>query len=105
MSLNTTSSNYLVKAPVERRYYSMDFSALLSTSEIISSITSITSEKRGVGTSDLLIDGTGISSDGKSIEMFIGSGTDFQTYRIEVQIMTSDSNILQGDGLLKVSDK
>lgn len=102
MSTTTTSSNYLVKAPSERRYYSMDFSALMGTSETISSISSITSEKRGGGVSDLLIDSTGIN--GKTVEMYIGGGTDFQTYRIEVLIQTP-SQILQGDGLLKITDK
>jgi len=101
--LNTSAPQLLVKAPAERRYYSMDFSALMDSDETIISINSITSEKRGGDISNLLIDGTGIN--GQTVEMYISSGTDYSTYRVEVQITTSDSNILQGDGLLKVSDK
>ena len=101
--LNTSAPQFLVKAPAERRYYSMDFSALMSSTETITEINTITSEKRSGGISDLLIDGTGIN--GQTVEMYIGGGSNFLTYRVEVQITTSDSNILQGDGLLKVSDK
>lgn len=100
--LNTSAPNILCKAPSERRYYSMDFSNLMSDNETIDSIVSVTSEKRGGGVSDLLIDSTGINS--KVVEMYIGSGSDYSTYRIEVLIDTSIQR-LQGDGLLKVSDK
>lgn len=101
----TTAPELLVKAPLERRYYSMDFSNLMATSETITEINSLTSEKRGGGNSDLLIDDTGISSDGKSVEMYIASGLDFQTYRVEVLVTTSSPQILQGDGMIKISDK
>jgi hypothetical protein len=80
----------------------MDFSALMATSETITSIDSVTSEKRGGGVSDLLIDSTGIN--GKTVEMYIGGGTDYETYRIEI-LITTPNQILQGDGLLKITDK
>lgn len=101
--MTTTSSNYLIKAPSERRYYTMDFSNLMDTSETITGIRSIVSEKRGGGVSDLTIEDSGIV--GQTIGMWIGSGTNYQTYRVEVEIGTSTTAILQGDGLLKVTDK
>jgi len=101
---STCAPQFLIKAPSERRYYSMDFSNLLNTSESITSIVSITSEKRGGGVTDLLIDDSGISSDGKSIEMYIAGGVDFSVYRIEVRVGTP-SQLLEGDGLLKITDK
>lgn len=104
MPQTTTSSNYLCKSPAERRYYSMDFSALMADAETITSIISVESEQRGGGVSDLAIDDTGIGSDNRSVEMYIASGTDFQTYRIEVLVDTSLQR-LQGDGLLKITDK
>jgi hypothetical protein len=81
----------------------MDFSALMEESETITEITSITSETRGGGTSDLLIDDSQIN--GQTVEMYIAGGTDYKVYRIEVLIATSKPEILQGDGLLKITDK
>jgi hypothetical protein len=101
--LTTSAPEYLVKAPSERRYYTMDFSNLMDTGETITRIDSITSEKRGGATSDLLIADSGIVD--QTVGMWIQNGTNFQTYRVEVQISTSAGQVLQGDGLLKVSDK
>lgn len=101
--INTSAPEYLIKAPSERRYYTMDFSNLMTTEETITLIDSITSEKRGGGISDLLIADSGIV--GQTVGMWIQNGTDFQTYRVEVQITTSAGQVLQGDGLLRVSDK
>lgn len=99
----TTAPQYLVKAPSERRYYTMNFANLMSTSETISTIRSITSEKRGGGISELTISDSGIV--GQTVGMWIESGSNFQTYRVEVEISTSLGQILQGDGLLRVTDK
>ena len=101
--MSTSAPEHLIKAPSERRYYSMDFSNLMSSSEIISLIRLITSEKRGGGLSDLTISDSGII--GQTVGMWIESGTDYLTYRVEVEVQTSLGQILQGDGLLKVTDK
>jgi hypothetical protein len=103
--VSTTAPELLCKSPLERRYYGMDFSNLMSDDETITEILSITSEKRGGGESDLLIDSTGIGDDNKSVEMYIASGTDFLTYRVEVYAKTSENQYLQGDGQLRVTDK
>jgi len=55
------------------------------------------------GVSDLTITGETIS--GSKIEMFIEGGTSGLTYRIEITINTNASQILQGDGILFVSDR
>lgn len=93
----------LEKTPTEREYFTMNFNNWLDTNESISGILAITSEKRGGGISDLVISESGIS-DG-IVYMWIESGTQFQTYRIEVRAQLSTSRIVEGDGLLKVTDK
>jgi len=101
--INTSAPEYLIKAPSERRYYTMDFSNLMASSETLTLIDSITSEKRGGGVSDLLIADSGIIS--QTVGMWIQGGSQFQTYRVEVQVVTSAGQVLQGDGMLRVSDK
>jgi len=92
------------KQEYERIYVSMDFSNVLAGTKTIASIDSISSEKRGGGTSDLLIDSEVISSDGKSVEFFVGGGTKFYVYRVEVRIVDSVGQNLEGDGLMEVTD-
>jgi hypothetical protein len=81
----------------------MEFAALLSSGEIITSIASVTSEEIDGGVSDLTI--TGETINGSKIEMYIEGGTSGLTYRIEITINTNASQILQGDGILYVSDR
>ena len=81
----------------------MQFSALLSAGEVITTISSITSEQVNGDSSDLTISGQNIN--GSKVEMFIEGGTSGKTYRVEVTVNTNGSQILQGDGILYVSDK
>ena len=97
-----TAPQILEKQPSETRTYSMLFNNLLATGETISSITSVTSELRGGGTSDLTISGETIS--GTAINFSIAGGTHGKVYRIEVKVVTSASETLEGDGILSVSD-
>jgi hypothetical protein len=101
--MSITANQRLCKQPVEKRKFSMDFSALLSSAEILTSITSVTSEEINGGVSDLTI--TGQTINGTKVEMFIESGTSGITYRVEVTVTTNGSQILQGDGILFVSDR
>jgi len=94
---NITAKQRLCKQPAEKRKFSMDFSQLLATSEIL------TSEKIDGSASDLTITGTTIN--GNKVEMFIEDGTTGNTYRVEVTVNTNGSQILQGDGILYVSDR
>jgi len=113
---NITAKQRLCKQPAEKRKFSMDFSQLLATSEILTSISSVTSEKIDGSASDLTItekiDGsasdltiTGTTINGNKVEMFIEDGTTGNTYRVEVTVNTNGSQILQGDGILYVSDR
>jgi hypothetical protein len=87
----------------EKIYARMDFSNVLGT-KTISSIDSILHSKRGGGVSDLIIDSEVISNDGKSVEFFVGGGTKFYTYRVEILVYDSAGQHLEGDGLLEVLD-
>jgi hypothetical protein len=92
----------LCKQAAEKRQYAMNFANLMATAETISSISSVTSELRGEGTTDLTISSTAIS--GQTVVMWIAGGTKAHAYRIEVIITTSGGQILEGDGILKVSN-
>ena len=100
---NITAKQRLCKQPAEKRKFSMEFAQLLADSEVITSIASVTSETINGGSSDLTITGTTIN--GSKIEMFIEDGTSGQTYRVEITVNTNGSQILQGDGILYVSDR
>ena len=102
-----TANQRLCKQPTETRKFEMDFSSVLSTSENISSIVSINSEKVGGYTSDLVIGSTGLVSATPTgtVEMYIESGTLGSTYRIEVLVNTDASQVLEGDGILYVTDQ
>lgn len=101
--MSITSKQRLCKQPAEKRKFSMNFSQLLATSEIITSIDSVVSETIDGDTSDLTI--TSPTINGSNIEMFIEGGTSGKSYRVEVTVNTNGSQILQGDGILYVSDR
>lgn len=98
-----TAPEKLEKQPSETRTYTMDFSGLMTSLETISSITTVTSELRGGGTSDLTIASENISA--QTVTMSISGGTSGYVYRVEVIIVTSTSQIIEGDGMLFVTDK
>jgi hypothetical protein len=103
--MGATADQRLCKQPAETRKFTMDFANVLSTGEVISAISGISSEKVGGYTSDLSITSSGISSDSKSVTMFIASGTVSSTYRVEVLVNTDASQVLEGDGILYVTDQ
>jgi hypothetical protein len=43
--------------------------------------------------------------DGNKIEFWVSGGTDGTSYRLEVSITTSAEQILEGDGILRVTDR
>jgi len=102
-----TANQRLCKQPNEVRKFEMDFTSVLSSSENISGITSVTSEKVGGYTTDLVIGSTGLVSATPTgtVEMYIESGTLGSTYRIEVLVTTDASQTLEGDGILYVTDQ
>ena len=101
--MSTEALELISKQEWEVIHVSMDFSNVLSGSKVITSIDSIGSKKRGGGESDLDTDSEVISTDGKSVEFYVGGGTKFYTYRIEVRVY-ADTERFEGDGLLEVVD-
>ena len=88
----------------------MEFNNLLDTSETISTITSVASEKIDGSTSDLTITSSGIesstvSSKNSLVIFWVAGGTTGNTYKLEVLAVTSSSAILEGDGILYVTDR
>tara|TARA_R110001599_G_scaffold323971_1_gene535653 strand:- start:198 stop:524 length:327 start_codon:yes stop_codon:yes gene_type:complete len=100
----------LCKQPAEARKYGVEFNNLLGSSETVTSITSINSEKIGGGSSDLTISTSGIESSPTSsknslVTFWLAGGTTGQTYKIETLIGTSDGATLEGDSILFVTDR
>ena len=104
------SNQRLVKQPSETRKFGMEFNNLLGTSETITTITSVASEKIDGSTSDLTITSSGIesstvSSKNSLVIFWVAGGTTGNTYKLEVLAVTSSSAILEGDGILYVTDR
>jgi hypothetical protein len=99
-----TANQRLCKQPTEKRKFTMDFTNILGTGESITQITSVSSEKEGGYLTDLSITTTGIVTGSKKCDMFIESGTLGNTYRVEVLVTTDASQILEGDGILFITD-
>ena len=102
-----TANQRLCKQPSEVRKFEMDFTSVLGSSENISAIQSINSEKVGGYTTDLVIGSTGLVSAPPTgtVQMYIESGTLGSTYRIEVLVTTDASQTLEGDGILYITDQ
>ena len=104
------SNERLVKQPTETRKFGMEFNNLLGTCETVSSITSVVSEKIDGSTTDLTITSSGIetstvSSKNSLVTFWVAGGTTGNTYKIEVLVATSSSAVLEGDGILFVTDR
>jgi len=104
------SNQRLVKQPAETRKFGMEFNNLLETSETVSGITSVAAEKIDGTSSDLTISTTGIetstvSSKNSLVTFWVAGGTTGNTYKLEILVNTSSSAILEGDGILYVTDR
>ena len=102
--MSVTANQRLCKQPAEKRQFTMDFTNILGTEELITQITTVSSEKEGGYLTDLSITSTGIATGSKKVTMFIESGTLGNTYRIETLVTTDASQILEGDGILFIRD-
>ena len=101
--MGVTAPQHLLKQPSETRTYAMDFANLMSASEFISTVSIVGSGTRCEDTSSLTI--TDIATSGlQAMKMTIAGGTNAQAYRIEVKVTTSNSQILEGDGILQIKD-
>ena len=108
--MGVIANERLCKQPAEQKKFSIEFNNLLATSEIISSISSVSSEKIDGTVSDLTIATTAIetsssSSKNSMITFWVSGGTTGNTYKIEAVVVTSDSATLEGDGILFVTDR
>lgn len=108
--MGVIANERLCKQPAEERKFSIEFNNLLATSETVSSISSISSEKIDGTTSDLTIATTGIETSASSsknsiVTFWVSGGTTGNTYKIEAVVGTSDSATLEGDGILFVTDR
>lgn len=97
------ANELLLKDPDEKRFYSLDFSALMASDETISTISEFSSLVIGGETSDLTLTSSAIS--GQTVTFWVASGTNAKTYRIKVKITTSAGQILVGYGTLKVTNR
>lgn len=104
MSYAVTSPDVLVKQPSEIRHYTMDFSNLLGTGETLSSIASSAIELRGGGTSDISLTDVEINAAATGVTFWASGGTDNTTHRITIIVVTSESQTIEGDGILAVKD-
>lgn len=91
-----TSKTIINKQPSEKLLLGMDFSATLSSTDVLSTPT-ITVDIAG-----LTIDT--ITIVGQKVNFFVSGGVDGQNYRINVVVNVSTGEILEGDGILKVRD-
>jgi len=87
------------KQPSESRLYSMDFSPNLAESETLSSVTTVTGAPTG-----LTIGTAAVDSTTKKAQFRVSAGTAGQSYKITVVVLSSASNILEGEGILVVRD-
>ena len=103
--MGLTANQRLCKQPTESRLFTMDFTSVLGSSEGVSSISGISSQKVGGYATDLSITNSGISSDTKKVNMYIASGSNGTTYRVEVLVNTDAGQVLEGDGILYITDR
>jgi hypothetical protein len=85
-----------VKAPVETKQYSIDYSVWLNTGETISSVSYLI-----IPTGTLAVAGSLIAADNKSISFFVSGGDDGVTYELLV-IVTTSSGQTKEDAVLFV---
>lgn len=97
-----TAPQLLTKQPGETKKFSMDFTNWIDTTVTLSDPV-ITSEMIGGSTSDLTISSTTVA--GKLIVFLIAGGTNAKHYNIQVTVTTSDGEVLQGDGMLRVINR
>ena len=95
--METLATERLTEQPSESRLYSMDFAALLIGDEVLSSVTSVTSDPAG------LTIGTPTNTT-TTVSVRLSGGTVNTVYRVEFIVVTDGSNTLESDGELMVHD-
>lgn len=87
----------LKKQPSESRLYTMDFSANLTTSETLASVTSVTADVSG------LTIGTPVLGS-RSAQVRISGGTADVVYKVTWIVVTSAGNTLEAEGYLRIEN-
>lgn len=87
----------LKKQPSESRLYTMDFSANLTTSETLASITSVTADIVGLSLGVPVLGS-------RSAQVRISGGTADVMYKITWVVVTSAGNTLEAEGYLLVEN-
>ena len=93
----TLATNILEKQPSETRLMTMDFSASMSSGEIVSSLDSTTTTPVGVTFGTVTL-GT------KSVSVLISGGTDKKKYKIQFIVTTSLGQVLENEGYLQIKE-
>jgi len=99
-----TAPEKIFKQPGETLTLGMDFSNRLTTGETLTGTPTITVVFEGTGLAgDVTATGEVIAGD--NVTAKYAAGADGQMYRIQITVSTSNSNVLIGDGILRVEDK
>lgn len=93
--MSLTSKTVIEKQSGETLNLSMDFTNYVASSDVTLSSPSVSSNPSG-----LTISTPSVS--GKSVNFTVSGGTNGINYRLEVTVNVSDSEILIGDGILKI---
>lgn len=100
MSKSVIAPERLTKQPAESRSYSMDFAALLASGETLTGTPTLAHTP--VTVPDLTLTVPTIS--GTTVTFRAASGLVDTVYHVEVLIVTSAANTLEGDGILHCRD-
>ena len=101
MSIKVLAPERLVKQPGESRSYAMDFANLLATGETLSAVVG-SAAVSPVTVPPLTITGEAVTTTTATFRA--ASGLVDTVYHIEIQVTTSGSNTIEGDGILHCKD-
>lgn len=93
--MSSLAPEILLKTPAETLTVHFDFSAHMTSAELVDSITSMTTAPSG-----LTIGNTYIS--GQRVQVKVSGGTLYTTYLLTAKVLTNLSNVLEGTGRVDV---
>lgn len=94
----------LEKRSTETKTFDMDFSSLLRSNDSISTVDSVISTSCSFVTGSSNVTVSNIVFDGNIVQFQISGGTNEEHYNIETTIATNNTDILVGEGTLRVKD-
>lgn len=83
--------------------YNMDFSNKLRTGESITALNSVvaTNQNKVSGSTEVAVGSTSLSA--TIIQVRLSAGEPYEQYRITISVSTDNSNIITGEGLLRIA--